>query len=381
MSLLRRYHCVVTLSVWIVGLAAAADPWRLVVVGDSRGSYNGVNTPILTEIAAQLVAEQPDVVVFPGDLVDGSSNTATLIAQLNNWVLVMQPVYNAGIRVLSVRGNHEDQGSVSAWNTVFAGQYAMPANGPAGELNCTYSLAYKNALLVGLDVYLTHPHRVNQAWLNTQLQANRQPHVFVFAHDPAFKAYHPDCLGSYPADRDIFWQSLTAARAHVYFCGHDHIYDHARIDDGDGNPANDLHQEIIATGGAPLYVFNGDYNGANGIYTPIQQFDESNYGYVVVDVAGLNVTLTWKHRVAAGSYTPAETWSYRAVPAQLPGDLNCDGAVDFDDINPFVLILSNPAQWQAEFPGCPWQNGDCNADGFVNFDDINPFVALLTGGE
>jgi hypothetical protein len=61
------------------------------------------------------------------------------------------------------------------------------------------------------------------------------------------------------------------------------------------------------------------------------------------------------------------------------GDLNCDGAVDFADINPFVLLLGDPTAWQAAFPGCPQINGDINGDGAVGFGDINPFVALLSG--
>jgi hypothetical protein len=61
----------------------------------------------------------------------------------------------------------------------------------------------------------------------------------------------------------------------------------------------------------------------------------------------------------------------------FPGDLNCDGVVDFDDINPFVLALSDPAGYAAQYPNCNILNGDCNADGVVNFDDINAFVALL----
>jgi hypothetical protein len=63
----------------------------------------------------------------------------------------------------------------------------------------------------------------------------------------------------------------------------------------------------------------------------------------------------------------------------FPGDLNCDGVVNFDDINPFVLALSDPAAYAATYPDCPITNGDCNGDGFVNFDDINAFVALLSG--
>ena len=67
--------------------------------------------------------------------------------------------------------------------------------------------------------------------------------------------------------------------------------------------------------------------------------------------------------------------------ATLPhyGDLNCDGAVNFADINPFVLALTGQAPYEAAFPNYNWLNADCNADGAVNFADINPFVALLTG--
>jgi len=66
------------------------------------------------------------------------------------------------------------------------------------------------------------------------------------------------------------------------------------------------------------------------------------------------------------------------------GDLNCDGWIDFGDINPFVLYLSNCDAWQAAFPGCPPENGDINCDctycfhGGPDFGDINPFVALMT---
>jgi hypothetical protein len=62
------------------------------------------------------------------------------------------------------------------------------------------------------------------------------------------------------------------------------------------------------------------------------------------------------------------------------GDLNCDGVINFDDINAFVLALSGEEAYQAAFPSCHWLNADCNADGQVSFDDINAFVALLSGG-
>jgi hypothetical protein len=64
-------------------------------------------------------------------------------------------------------------------------------------------------------------------------------------------------------------------------------------------------------------------------------------------------------------------------PCICPGDVNCDGVVDFGDINPFVLILSNFQVWQQTYPSCPWHNGDIDGNGSVGFQDINPFVALI----
>jgi hypothetical protein len=60
------------------------------------------------------------------------------------------------------------------------------------------------------------------------------------------------------------------------------------------------------------------------------------------------------------------------------GDLNCDGVVNFDDINPFVLALSDPGAYQQQFPSCPFAKRDINGDGSFSFDDINGFVALLS---
>jgi hypothetical protein len=70
------------------------------------------------------------------------------------------------------------------------------------------------------------------------------------------------------------------------------------------------------------------------------------------------------------------------APPSLVGDMNCDGTVDFGDINPFVQCLSNFAAWQATFC-CPARNGDINIDGTYgqgSLGDINPFVELLSGG-
>ncbi len=63
----------------------------------------------------------------------------------------------------------------------------------------------------------------------------------------------------------------------------------------------------------------------------------------------------------------------------FPADLDCNGIVDFDDINPFILALADPAAYSAQYPRCHLLNGDCDGNGYVDFDDINPFIVLLSG--
>jgi aminopeptidase N len=63
-----------------------------------------------------------------------------------------------------------------------------------------------------------------------------------------------------------------------------------------------------------------------------------------------------------------------------PGDLNCDGAVNAFDIDPFVLALTDPAGYAAAYPNCDILNADTDCDGAVNAFEIDPFVLCLTVG-
>jgi uncharacterized membrane protein len=82
-------------------------------------------------------------------------------------------------------------------------------------------------------------------------------------------------------------------------------------------------------------------------------------------------------QIAGIMYNGQQWRACRLTPAYA--DLNCDGVISFDDIDPFVLALSDPAGYQQQYPNCDALDGDCNGDGAVTFDDINPFVALLSG--
>lgn len=308
----------------VPGSSPPSTAWRFAVVGDTHVTVTGSTIP--AEIATAILAEAVDLVLVPGDLVEGGKGATRtrMAAQFEAWKDAMAPLYDAGIGVYPVRGNHEADvpDGTSAWSAAFTGRYALPGNGPAGETGLTWSFTAKNALFVGLDEYVDL-HRVNQAWLDAQLAANAtRPHVFVLGHEAAFEANHSDCLGAFPAARNALWESLASAGARVTFAGHDHFFDALRIDDGDGDPDDDLLQLVVGTGGGSLFPRYA-HDGENAPYTPVPLHHDAEHGYLVVEVSGegerdLDVTLTWKRRVpdaATGGATYVASRVFRTSAA------------------------------------------------------------------
>lgn len=196
--------------------------------------------------------------------------------------------------------------------------------------------------MVGVDQYLNgiNTHRVNQNWLDVQFEQNTQPHVFVFGHEPAIKVNHTDCLDDNPGSRNAFCNSIVHAGGRVYFCGHDHLYDNFRIDDGDGNINNDLHQ-VLTIGGGNLRT-SVDYDGANSYWGLASKPNDSEYGYVLVEVDGLDVSLSWKHRTEPNRYDVVDVFSYSASDGL--SDTDNDGDVDGVDLAGFA--------WRWKETGC-----------------------------
>jgi hypothetical protein len=120
-----------------------------------------------------------------------------------------------------------------------------------------------------------------------------------------------------------------------------------------------------------LEVFDRDLNLIGGLDTPGSAYDMDmtrDGHYIVVGASHAHWELP---------NTDGDAFAYR-VPGNLPGDMNCDGSVDFGDINPFVMTLTDPDGYVTQYPDCDILNADINGDGLVDFGDINPFVALLT---
>jgi hypothetical protein len=85
---------------------------------------------------------------------------------------------------------------------------------------------------------------------------------------------------------------------------------------------------------------------------------------ILADAAGVTV------RVVKGE----------SVTGEL-GDINCDGTVNFDDIDAFVVALVDEAEYEELYPDCDFLLADANRDCEVNFDDIDAFVECVINGE
>jgi hypothetical protein len=96
---------------------------------------------------------------------------------------------------------------------------------------------------------------------------------------------------------------------------------------------------------------------------------------------GTNPVITW--RAKASWVANTTRWDYirfGTIPPGEPGDLNCDGAVNVFDIDPFIVALSDPDAYAQQFPACSRDTADLDGDGHVDFFDIDPFVNCVVAG-
>jgi hypothetical protein len=203
--------------------------------------------------------------------------------------------------------------------------------------------------------------------------------------------------------------SYDEATADYDGSGHCFVTQNTHHGDVDGGPTH-LISPTLDMSGTNNSILRFAYWFACDDFEPSSEDDlvvalSNNDGQDWVDVATYEATLEWVRAdlVIADYLTPTDTMKIRFTTSDNPnnskteaavdaiwlydrscgptlcaGDLNCDGVVNFDDIDPFVTALGcqggDPNCWDA---ACPWLNGDCNGDGNVTFDDIDPFVALI----
>ncbi len=81
--------------------------------------------------------------------------------------------------------------------------------------------------------------------------------------------------------------------------------------------------------------------------------------------------------LSAAGVGPIHITSMIVTPPRDLGDMNCDGRVDFNDINGFIAALVSREEFYRQYPDCNYDNADTNEDGVVDFDDIESFIDRL----
>jgi len=331
-------------------LSAHAETLRILVAGDGRAQYpwielrpedkdgDGLNKKINPEICDAVIKEGATIMLWTGDIVNVNSEVAGASIQektnylrsgLKRWRKIMKPLYENHVTVLPVRGNHEVEwyekgdmipyeiaGATSVWKEVFPD---LPSNGPECENGLSFWFSTDSVLCIGLDPYENRRHLVHQSWLERVLAENKEPFIFAYSHEPAFATggHHgpEECLAAYKHHRDRMLESLADAGARVFFCGHDHFYDHMKIQRDKKPLKAEMHQFTAGTAGAPYYSHEKDSDNApykKDEDWKLQQAEcsDSDYGYILITIDGNTAIIEFKGRESDGQYETRDSFSY-----------------------------------------------------------------------
>lgn len=111
----------------------------------------------------------------------------------------------------------------------------------------------------------------------------------------------------------------------------------------------------------PNHGLGFDATDANGLFGPTG---------VIIDLAR-NVHVVDTNNMRALRYD---------APFGRPGDMNCDGIIDINDVPAWVTAALNPSAYAATFPNCDITLADLNGDGRIDGRDVRGLTAAILGG-
>lgn len=277
---------------------------------------------------------------------DGSKSKALSDLQYTELlVLAAQYGYVPGLNLFPTRGNHEcylqGDNTRDQW-TKYVG-HLLPQNGPTmgtgpdqnpemDERGFTYSFRFGNSLFLGIDEYAAIHDKDNgfmpdpastvvpsvfcNGWLAEQVAAYQADsslqHCFAFGHSPLYRVEmntSMDATAATATGRDAFVQGVSGS-VEIYFCGHEHFYDHTIIAGTTlpgGTGIDAMHQVLVGTGGAEIDAktqadchYSGSYirDASRQYYhnpeVPASGKPQGYIGYNLVAVNGPEVTFSWK---------------------------------------------------------------------------------------
>ncbi len=302
--------------------AQAGAQWRFGIMADTQSggaagvSLNGVSVRLMGPVVDRMVnVHQVDMMMHVGDLTDKGGST-----EFDQWLTTAAPLYDAGIDVFPIRGNHDDgseeetqiadplYGDVDIaltdiWDSKFP--YLDPGSSEYNPIvqrgpGASYIFDYNNVRFVAIDLYGAAPSALMNWILSIEIGDN--DHMFVFAHEPLFGRAREGVLDA-TAYRMILIEGMAANGAEAYFSGHDHQYSRsAAIKD-----ENFLLQHLITGSNAEKY-YRFEYEINTGDEVGFKQINDQ-VGYTIVTVDGSFVTIEHYSSAHPDPQDPNEVWT------------------------------------------------------------------------
>jgi hypothetical protein len=204
-----------------------------------------------------------------------------------------------------VRGNH-DSSNTAGWQAYFEMSQTAARIGASnftsmsGQQDLTYSFDYGNSHIIGVDV-LGDASAITSAqiaWVDSDLaaaEARGLQHAFLFFHGPIYCVDgHCSCTVEVCSTPSAVKNLITMLNKHTIltatFHGHEHTFAYTYIDETRVPPESSFagvthpfHQIVAGDAGAGPKVCNPNRC----------DFNNADHGFVTVDVAGPDVTVTF----------------------------------------------------------------------------------------
>jgi len=256
----------------------------------AAGDISECNSPGAA-LTAQLIEKTEGTVLAVGDL-----------AYPNGSLANFQKCYERTwgqfkARTLPTPGNHEYQTRDAAGYFAYFGKQA-------GEIGKGYySVDLPGWHIVAINSSIdTGADSEQEAWLQQDLAANREPCILAFWHHARYSSGpHGDNKHMAP-----IWETLARHHASLVISGHDHSYERLTPLDATGHidRQNGIRSFIVGTGGARLYNFamrsniSEAWNGTNWGVLKLE-LSPGNYTWEFVPVEGGNFHDSGAGRCAA----------------------------------------------------------------------------------
>lgn len=214
---------------------------KIVIYGDVRSSYITHN-----KIAKMIDKENPEMVLFTGDVASNSHNPLHFLHQ----TIIDYKVWDDA-EYYPTRGNHEDD--------LF--YYDMFFDLPNGKTYYSFDRSGLHFIVLDVIDVFSPVEETQLQWLKNDLEANKDKPIVVSLHLPLFTS------GKYePYDAPYLTELFEKYNVLFVFCAHVHSYERSLY--------KGTQYVVTAGGGAPLYPVTR--------HNPYKEVREQKHHYCVL---------------------------------------------------------------------------------------------------